>query len=275
MELGLQGRVAVVSGGTRGIGFATARELATEGCSVVLAARNPVDLERAAADIESVAPGRVAARSTDMTDPGAIVALVAFARGRFGPVDIAISNVIGHVIDPDKEGDGPGAGTFASMAVKGYRQEYEHLLRSSWLLAREVIPDMQARRWGRILNIGSYAAREPAINIPHILPNTVRPAVAGLHRVLARKLAPDGITVNNILTGAIRTERAASYWEWLAAERGTTVEEATREAVAPFPLGRFGEPEEMAAVILFLCSDRAAKITGQSVPVMGGGNRHL
>jgi 3-oxoacyl-[acyl-carrier protein] reductase len=267
--------VAIVSGGSRGIGFASARELATEGCSVVLAARTQRDLDDAAAAIDAVAPGRVAAVSADMTDAEGVARVVAHARERFGPVGIVVSNVIGHVIDPAKEGDGPGAGWFSTMGVDGYRQEVRNLLVSAWLLAREAIPDMQTRQWGRILNIGSHAAREPATHIPHVLPNTVRPAVAGLYRVLARKLAPSGVTVNNVLTGAISTDRAASYWTWLANERDTTVDDVIADAVAAYPLMRFGEPEEMAAVVTFLCSDRAAHVTGQSVSVMGGGTKHL
>jgi 3-oxoacyl-[acyl-carrier protein] reductase len=275
VELGLQGKVAIVSGGSRGIGLATARELATEGCSVVIAARTQSYLDDAAAQIDAEAPGRVSACSADMTTADGVQAVVAHTHERFGPVAIAVSNVIGHVIDADKEGDGPGPGWFSTMELDGYRAEFRHLLVSAWLLARETIPDMRAQGWGRILNIGSHAAREPATHIPHVLPNTVRPAVAGLYRVLARKVAAHGITVNNVLTGAISTDRAASYWKWLAEERGLTIDEVTADARADYPLGRFGEPEEMAAVVLFLCSRRADHVTGQSVSVMGGGTKHL
>ena len=137
--------------------------------------------------------------------------------------------------------------------------------------AGHLVPARHARRrWGRICNIGSGVAREPTTDLPHILPNTVRAPVAGLYRVLAHRLAPEGITVNNLLTGSISTERNSSYWRWLAGERGQTVDEVTQGMRASIPLRRMGYPQEMAAVVAFLCSQRAARITGQSIPVTGG-----
>jgi 3-oxoacyl-[acyl-carrier protein] reductase len=275
MDLGLEGRVAIVSGGSRGIGRAIATELAGEGALVVLAARRQQDLDEAAAAIDALHPGRVAAVAGDLTDPDAVERVVGAARHRFGPIDIAVSNVIGHVIDTSSEGEGPGAGTFVSMAAEHYREEFTRLLVSAWALADRCIPDMRATGRGRIMNIGSGVAREPTKDLPHVLPNTVRPAVAGLYRALARRLAPDGITVNNILTGSILTERNRSYWRWLAEERGQTVAEVTSGVTGGIPARRMGEPEEMAALVAFLASDLAARITGQSIPVDGGINRHL
>jgi NAD(P)-dependent dehydrogenase (short-subunit alcohol dehydrogenase family) len=275
MDYGLDGRVAVVSGGSRGIGRAIATMLAGEGASVVLAARTRSSLDEAAAAIEAIAPGRVEAVTGDMTDPDDVHRVVDAARGRFGPVGIAVSNVIGHVIDAAKEGSGPGAGTFESMPPAEYRREFEHLFVSAWALAVAVLPDMQAAGWGRICNIGSGVAREPTTSLPHVLPNVVRPAVAGMYRIMADRLRGDGITVNNILTGSILTERNRSYWEWLAGERGQTVDEVTSGVRDTIPLRRMGEPEEMAALVTFLCSDQAARVTGQSIPIVGGGSAHL
>jgi len=275
VQLGLEGKVAVVSGASRGIGRAIATELAREGANVMMAARRPDDLERAAAAIEAERPGQVATVTADLTDPDDVARVVDAAHRRFGPVQIAVSNVIGHVIDAGKEGEGPGAGTFVTMPPGEYRKEFAHLLVSAWALAVRCIPDMRARGWGRIMNIGSGVAREPTKDLPHVLPNTVRPAVAGLYRSLARELAPDGITVNNILTGSILTERNRSYWEWLAGERGQSVEEVTSGVTGGIPARRMGEPAEMAALVGFLASERAARITGQSIPVDGGTNRHL
>jgi len=241
----------------------------------MIAARTQSNIDEAVTAIDAIAPGRVAGMSADMTDPEAVRHVVAATRDRFGPVAIAISNVIGHVIDADKEGDGPGAGTFASMPPGEYRREFEHLFVSAWALAEAAIADMRTLGWGRICNIGSGVAREPATNLPHVLPNTVRPAVAGLYRILADRVRPDGITVNNILTGSILTERNRSYWEWLAVERGQTVEEVRSGVTDNIPLRRMGEPEEMAALVAFLCSRQAANITGQSIPVSGGSSAHL
>ncbi|MDP2288201.1 MAG: SDR family oxidoreductase [Actinomycetota bacterium] len=275
MDYGISGRVAIVSGGSRGIGRAIAAALASEGAKVVIASRTQANLDETLAELEELAPGNVHAISASMTDPASIERVVAESRDRFGPISIAISNVIGHVIDAKKEGSGPGAGTFESMSTDGYREEFGQLLISSWALARACVPDMRQAGWGRICNISSGVAREPSTFLPHLLPNVVRPSTAGMHRLFAARLAPDGITVNNILTGSILTERNRSYWVWLARERGITVAEATQDMTDRIPIGRFGEPSEIADLVAFLCSDRAGMVTGQSIPVGGGGSAHL
>jgi 3-oxoacyl-[acyl-carrier protein] reductase len=275
MDYGLDGKVAIVSGGSRGIGKAIALMLATEGVSVMLAARTESDLQSAAAEIAAVAGDRVATDAADMTNPSDVDRVVAVTRDRFGAVSIAISNVIGHVVDATKEGDGPGAGSFASMPAEEYRREFQQLFVSAWALAHSVLPDMRSAGWGRICNIGSGVAREPATNLPHVLPNVVRPAVAGMYRLMAHRLAGEGITVNNILTGSILTERNLAYWQWLANERGVAVDDVTSTFHAQIPIRRQGAPEEMAALVTFLCSNQARHITGQSIPVDGGISRHL
>ncbi|MFI5053798.1 MAG: SDR family oxidoreductase [Acidimicrobiia bacterium] len=275
MDYGLEGKVAVVSGGSRGIGRAIAAMLVGEGARVMLAARSQSDLDQAQSDIAALGVGEVDAVAADMTDPPDVERVVASTRKRFGPVSIAVSNVIGHVIDSSKEGEGPGAGTFEGMPADEYRREFQHLFVSAWALARAVLPDMRSRQWGRIVNIGSGVAREPATNLPHVLPNAVRPAVAGMHRMLAAGLASEGITVNNILTGSILTERNRAYWEWLAGERGQSVDEVTSGFRATIPLRRMGEPREMAALVTFLCSEQASRVTGQSIPVQGGSSHHI
>jgi NAD(P)-dependent dehydrogenase (short-subunit alcohol dehydrogenase family) len=275
MDYGLKGKVAVVSGGSRGIGKAIARMLVTEGVSVMLAARTVSDLRAAAAEIETVAGARVATEVADMTNPTDVDRVVAATRETFGAVSIAVSNVIGHVVDATKEGEGPGAGSFASMPAEEYRREFQQLFVSAWALAHSVLPDMRSAGWGRICNIGSGVAREPATNLPHVLPNVVRPAVAGMYRLMAHRLAGEGITVNNILTGSILTERNLAYWQWLANERNTAVEEVTSTFHAQIPLRRQGAPDEMASLVTFLCSNQARHITGQSIPVDGGISHHL
>ena len=276
MDYGIEGKIAVVSGGSRGIGRAIAEALAGEGVRVVIAARTTSYLDEAAAAIDAIAPGAVEAVGADMTDPADVERVVEVARHRFGPVGIAVSNVIGHVIDPGKEGSGPGTGTFASMPPEEYRREFTSLFVSAWALAMAALPDMRAGRWGRICNVASTVAREPATHLPHILPNAVRAPVAGLHRVLAARLRSEGITVNSLLTGSIATDRNSSYWHWLAGERGQTFEEVTAAQREGIPLRRMGYPEEMAAVAAFLCSQQAGRITGQSIPVSGGaGAKHL
>jgi 3-oxoacyl-[acyl-carrier protein] reductase len=275
MDLGIRGRVAVVSGGSRGIGAATARALAAEGCRVAITSRSAADIERVAAAIAEETGSQVLGVSGDMTVEDDVVRVVRTAVEHFGPVDIAVSNVIGHVIDAEKEGSGPGAGRFGSMPASAFREEYDRLLRSAWLLGREVVPDMRRRRWGRLVNIGSGVAREPATDLPHVLPNTVRAPVAGLLRAYAHRLAPYGVTANNALTGSILTERNEAYWTWLAKDTDRPRDELLAEVTAGIPLRRMGQPREQAGVIAFLCSERARHITGQSIPIDGGIHRHL
>lgn len=272
MDLSLQGRVALVSGGSKGIGLATARRLAMEGAAVVIAARSEGPIRDAVAAIGEIAPGRVHGVSADMTETAGVRQVVAAARAFAGEIDIAVSNVIGHQIEPD--GGGPPPGHFQTVPPAELKAEYKQLVLSAWRLAREVIPSMRARGWGRIINISSGVAREAMWELPHILPNVARPAAAALHRALARDLAGTGITVNSILTGSIATERNRSYMEWLAKERGQSFEQIIAEFYATTPARRPGLPEEMAATVAFLCSEQARLISGQGVPVTGGLVRH-
>lgn len=274
MDLGLTGRVAVVSGSSRGIGLATALALGGEGCRVVVVARSADGVAEAAERVRATG-AEVLPVVADMTVEDDVVRVVRSAGERFGRVDIAVSNVLGHVIDAAVEGAGPAAGRFAGMPAAEYAAEFAQLAVSAWLLARETVPLMRRAGWGRLVNVGSGVAREPKTDIPHVLPNTVRPVVAGLMRTLAARLAPDGITCNSVLTGGIATERNAAYFSWLARERGMPVADVLAGFTTDVPVRRMGEPAEIASLITFLCSARAGRLTGQSIPVDGGVNRHL
>jgi 3-oxoacyl-[acyl-carrier protein] reductase len=273
MDLCIDGKVALVSGGSRGIGFAIAEELLREGAMVVITGRSRESLERAESNLQQIARRKAFAIAADMTIAGDVDHAVAEAGRRFGPVQIAISNVIGHVIEPDE--DGPHAGFFASTASASFKTEFKQLGLSAWHLAAAVIPGMRRAGWGRLINIGSGVAREPAWELPHILPNVVRPAVAGLYRCLAKELASYGITVNSILTGSIATERNRDYFLWLARERGVPVEDLYRKFYGGSPIKRPGLPSEMAALAVFFCSTRASAISGQAIAVSGGIFRHI
>ena len=279
MNLHLTGRVAVVSGGSSGIGLAIAERLAAEGACVCIAARDRARLDVAARRVRdrstaaSTGTSSVMAVAADMTDADAVAGVVESAVEAFGALHIAVSNVSGHVIDPGESG--PHAGHFEATPVRALRAEFDQLVMSAWFLARSVMGHMRAAGWGRILNIGSRVAREPAWDLPHVLPNVARPANAALHRVLARSGAQDGITVNSILTASIATERYRNYHAWLAGEQGRTYADVVQERTQLIPVGRPGTPEEIASVAAFLCSGFAASITGQAIPVDGGVNRHL
>lgn len=275
MDLGIDGRVAVISGASTGIGRAVAAVLAAEGCRLVIASRTESKIEEAAAEIDQLAPGRVEAVAADMTDRTDVERVVDVARSRFGPVDIAMSNVTGYTLGSPRPVEGAGAGAFETAPPEAFRDEFRHLVTSGWLLARAVLDDMRAKRWGRIVNIGSRVAREPDTSLPHVLPNVSRPAAAGLHRLLAWRLAADGVTVNNVLTGDIETGRGLAYRSALAAKRGESLEGLMASQHQNIPVRRYGKPSEMAALVAFLCSERAGGITGQSIPIDGGMSRHL
>ena len=273
MDLKLSGKVALVSGGSKGIGLATARLFAAEGAHVVIAARTEATLADALSGLETLAPGRVFAVAANMTEADGVTRVVAEARRMAGEIDIAISNVIGHQIEPD--GGGPPPGHFQTVPPKEIQAEFKQLVLSSWRLARAVAPSMRARGWGRIINVSSGVAREPAWDLPHVLPNMARPAAAALHRILSKQLSGSGVTVNSILTGSIATDRNRHYFEWLSKERGVPFEQLLAEIYAATPARRPGKPEEMAAAIAFLCSEAAGLINGQALPVTGGVMRHI
>ncbi|MDB5424965.1 MAG: putative 3-oxoacyl-[acyl-carrier protein] reductase [Phenylobacterium sp.] len=273
MDLKLSGKVAIVSGGSKGIGLATARLLASEGATVVISARSEATLETALAGLSGIAPGRVFAVAADMTDAAGVERVVAEARRAAGEIDIAVSNVIGHQIEAD--GKGPPPGFFQTVPPKEIQAEFNQLVLSSWRLARAVAPTMRERGWGRIINVSSGVSREPAWELPHVLPNMARPAAAALHRIMAKAFSGSGVTVNSILTGSIATDRNQHYFQWLSKERGVTLEALLAEVYGATPARRPGKPEEMAAAIAFLCSEAAGLINGVGLPVTGGVMRHI
>lgn len=273
MDFGIDGKVALISGGTAGIGLAIAGQLADEGAKVVIAGRSAERAEAARMRLDARAPGRVAICLADMTSRDGVQAAVAAAAAAFGAPDIAVSNVIGHQVDPG--GDGPPPGFFLTVAPDEYRHEFQQLVMSAWWLARAVVPSMVERGWGRVLNVGSIVARESMWELPHVLPNAVRPATAGLYSKLAWRYAGTGVTFNSLLTGSIATDRNRAYFTWLAGQRGTTYDAIVRENSAGIPLRRPGLPEEMAAVAAFLCSRAADQINGQAIPICGGYTRHI
>jgi 3-oxoacyl-[acyl-carrier protein] reductase len=273
MELKIEGRIALVSGGTAGIGFAIAERLAGEGARVLIVGRSEERAKAALARLDALAPGRVAMCTADMTEKEGVASAVEAVRDHFGAPDIAISNVIGHKVTADA--DGPPPGFFRDVRAEEYAHEFQQLALSAWWLADAVLPAMIEKGWGRIINVGSIVARESMWQLPHILPNSVRPVAAGLYSKLAYRHAGSGVTFNSLLTGSIATERNQAYYTWLAAERGMSYEEIDRQNSQNIPLRRRGQPDEMAAVATFLCSEVAGGISGQSIPISGGTTRHI
>lgn len=262
MDLGMKGRVALVGGSSRGLGRAIAAELAAEGCPVVLCARD-ADAVNAARDEIAHATGTDAlAVAADLSQPEGVDQVIRAARDRFGRVDILVTNT-----------GGPPAGPFESHDPEAWRAAFAQNLESVLNLTRALLPDMKGRRWGRIINVTSIAVKQPVDGL--ILSNSVRAAVTGFARTLANEVAAFGITVNNVMPGYTRTERLVDLAEHNALSRGTDVKEAYAAWEEEIPVGRLGEPAELAALVAFLASERAAYITGTSIPVDGGWIRSL
>lgn len=263
MDFGLTGKTALVSGGSKGLGRAIAEELAAEGAQVVIAARGQDALDETVAAIRAQG-GVVAGVIADMTRKEDIDRAVAAAAQAFGPPDIAISNV-----------DAPDARRGSAFRVgledasdADFHGVYDDLVMSVVHLARAVIPAMKERRWGRIVNIGSNAMKHPkGPPTQKILSNVGRLGVVGLMKTLSYEYGQYNITANIAATGQFATDLAREAY----AARGRTIEE--QEAVmraTGVGACRFGRPEEMAALIAFLCSARASFVSGETITVTGG-----
>jgi 3-oxoacyl-[acyl-carrier protein] reductase len=262
MDLGLTGRVALVGGASRGLGYAIAHELAAEGCAVVICARDGVALEAARERITEETGSEVLTVAANLSDPEAVELVAGSALDAFGHIDVLVTNT-----------GGPPAGPFDSHSPEAWRQAIAQNLESVINLTRAVLPSMRERRWGRIVNVTSIAVKQPVEGL--ILSNSVRAGVTGFARTLANELAPHGLTVNNVLPGYTRTERLIHLAEHNAQARRSSVDDAYSQWEREIPMQRLGEPNELAALVAFLASRRAAYITGQSIAVDGGWIRSL
>jgi 3-oxoacyl-[acyl-carrier protein] reductase len=244
VDLGLAGRVALVMGASRGIGRGIAAALAREGAAVAIASRSLERLEEAAAEI-----GRATPFVADAADTDRLAALPAEVAGRLGPVEILVANT-----------GGPPFGGALDHELDEWERAYRSLVLAPRVLAGAVVPGMRERGWGRIVNVGSTSTREP---IPGLnLSNSHRMAAVGFLKTLSSEVAADGITVNTVATGRFATERLLD---------GTgSLEQAEEGARREVPAGRLGQPEEYGDLVAFLCSERAAYITGTVIPIDGG-----
>jgi 3-oxoacyl-[acyl-carrier protein] reductase len=261
VNLGLEGKVALVCGSSRGLGRAVAGELAAEGASVALCARDAERLGLAAGEIEETGAA-VLAVPADLAVSGEPARVVKSCLERFGRLDVLVTN-----------SGGPPAGTHETLGPADWDQATALLLKSTVELATSALPGMKARGWGRILAVTSIAAKEPVENL--MLSNSLRAAVTGFAATLAREVARDGITVNSILPGYTNTERVTELNEANARREGVDPAEIQARLEAEIPLGRLADPEEFAALAAFLASERAGYITGGAFAVDGGWLRGL
>ncbi|WP_426246866.1 SDR family oxidoreductase [Nocardioides sp. LHG3406-4] len=252
MDLGLTDKVAVVLGSTSGLGRASARALAGEGAHVVVVGRRQELVDELAASLPSAA-GVVA----DVTDPGAPAIIADAARSAFGSIDVLVLN-----------GGGPAPGTAPDLTADGARAATDLLLTPHVAMVGEVLPGMREAGWGRIIAIGSSGVQQP---IPTLTSSNIgRAALAAYLKTLAGAVARDGVTVNMVLPGRIDTDRVTALDRAAAEGSNTGAAEVRAASEAAIPVGRYGDPDEFAAVVTFLAGRPAAYVTGEQVRCDGG-----
>lgn len=261
MDLGLRGKIAVVLGASKGMGRACARALAREGCSLALAARDAKALGDEAVAIAKESPVTVFHRTCDVTRDADRAAFLDEAVKRFGRVDVLVNNCGGP--KPATLKDAPSA--------KDWLDGFERSLLQVVKWTQAVVPYMKG--WGRIVNIVSTSVKQPIDGL--LLSSSIRPGVIGFSKSVARELGPSGITINSILPGLIRTDRAVEVAEIQSSKEGVPVQQVLQQRAREIPAGRLGEPDEIGATVAFLCSQQAAYITGATLTVDGGLTRAL
>jgi 3-oxoacyl-[acyl-carrier protein] reductase len=267
MDLGITGKVALVAAASRGFGRAVAAQLAAEGCRVAICARHRETLEQTAREIETqakkssphVAVLPVVADVSNADDCGRFVAA---ASDKWGGVDILVTNT-----------GGPAPGTFDSIEESAWNDAVQSTLMNVVRLVRLCLPFMKERRWGRIVNITSVSVKQPIDGL--LLSNAIRPAVIGLAKTLASEFGSYNILVNNVCPGTHLTDRLRELAAVRAQKNRTPADHELELMAEACPLKRLGQPEELASVVAFLCSQRASYVNGQSIVIDGGAYRGM
>lgn len=257
MNLGLKGKVAMVAGGSRGLGFAVARGLAEEGAHVSIASRNPESIAAAAKQIEEETGAQVLAVAADVASGPAIERWYQKTVEQFGGIDLLFTN-----------SGGPPPGATLSFDDAQWQKAFELLLMSAVRTIRLVVPSMAARGGGSIVMPTSSSVKEPIVNLA--LSNILRASVAAMSKTLAGELVGQKIRVNHLIPGRISTDRLRELDEANSKRLGISVEEQQKKMMQMIPMGRYGDPKEFANAALFLLSDAAAYITGATLQADGG-----
>jgi len=257
MELGLKGRGVIVAASSEGIGLATAQAFAREGAQVAMCARTEKTLMGAAEKIRQETGAEVLAQPLDVTDAAAVQRFTEHTAKQFGRIDVCVTNA-----------GGPPAKNFLSISTDEWRRAVEMNFLSVVYMARAVIPYMQRHRWGRIITITSVSVKQPVPDL--IMSNAVRSAVVGLVKSLSNEFGKDGILVNNVGPGYTATERLKELAGTRSLAAGVPVEKIYEHWAAEAPVRRVGEPREIADLIVWLASERASYVTGQTVLADGG-----
>ncbi len=257
MDLGLRGKAALVCGASSGLGYAIAQALAEEGADVMICSRSEERIEQARADIAKRTGARVESVAANLSEQLGCEAVVAATKEAFGRVDVLVTNT-----------GGPPSGPFEDHTAEVWQRAISQNLESVVNLVRAALPGMKEKRWGRIVNVTSISVKQPVAGL--ILSNTLRAGVTGFAKTIANEAGPFGVTVNNVLPGYTRTERLTELAGAVAGRTGSEPASVYESWEEEIPMGRLAEPDELAALTAFLCSDRAGYITGQSIAVDGG-----
>lgn len=256
MDLGIKDRTAVVLAASRGIGRGCAEALADEGVKLAICGRTEEAVKIAERELGERT--EVFAAPCDVTDRKQTEQFLAAVRKRFGEIDILVNNC-----------GGPVPGTFEStFEEEKWRQAFERSLYQVVRWTQAVAPAMVERKWGRIANIVSTSVRQPIQGL--LLSNSVRPGVLGFAKSVSEELARNGVTINSVLPGSILSDRTRELAEERSRKEGVSVDEVIQRKTAAIPAGRLGRPREIGEAVAFLCSERAAYITGQALAVDGG-----
>lgn len=253
MELGLEGKVALVAAGSRGIGRATALQLSREGAALAICARGQEDLMKTVEDCEGPAIGVQA----DVSDADDVERFVSDALDAFEGIDVLVNNA-----------GGPPRGGFEDVDSEDFREALDLNLMSTINLTKECLTHLKSGDWGRVINITSISAKEPLEDL--VLSNTARSGVLGAAKTLSQEVADADVTVNSVLPGLTGTDRLHDLIREQASESGQSFEQAREESEAKVPMGRWGKPDELADVITFLASERASYVTGTALQIDGG-----
>ena len=262
MDLGLKGRVAIVAAASTGLGRAVAEELAKEGCELAICSSNPAKIETAANEISKLTGREVFWRAVDVSKPADVTAFVEATDKKFGRIDICVTN-----------GGGPPPKKFLEVSAKDWQDAVESTLMSAVTFARETLPRMQRNKWGRLITITSTSVKQPIDGL--MLSNSIRAGVTGMAKTLAGEFGPFGITVNNVCPGFTATARLEELFEKRAKDAGVSIEQIEKQSAAQIPIGRIARPDEFAAVVTFLASERASAVNGVTIAVDGGMLRGL
>lgn len=257
MDLGLKNKVALVAGGSTGLGLAVAKRLSREGAHVAICALDDPYLPKAKEEIIKESGGQVIAIAADVADAEQARKFVRSSIDHYGTLDILVNNAGG---PPSKE--------FFDIDDKLWELGFHLNLLSTIVMTREAVPIMKAKRWGRIVNMTSISVKQPIDGL--ILSNTIRAGVIGFAKSLSNELARFNVTVNNVCPGYTMTDRVRNVSEAVAAREGTIPEAIVKRWESEIPMGRLGTPDEFAGLVAFLASEIAGYITGAAIQIDGG-----